>query len=126
MNQIRRYSEAFKRQVVKEYESGVSCFQLKEKYGIGGSSTVNQWVKKYSRNGLRHKLVRIQKVEEQDPVKELKAQVQALQEAVAQLTLEKMIAEKKLALYREEYGDSLVKKNGRPLSVTSTKGESSR
>lgn len=126
MKEIKRYSEAFKRQVVKEYESGVSCSQLKVKYGIGGSSTVSEWVKKYSREGLRHKVVQIQEMEERDQVKELKAQVRALREAVAQLSLEKMAAEKALELYREEYGDSLVKKNGQSLSSASTKREKFR
>jgi transposase-like protein len=44
----RRYGEAFKRQVVLEYESGVSVNALKKKYAIGGSETINLWIKKYA------------------------------------------------------------------------------
>ena len=41
---IRRYSEAFKKQMVREYEAGASAGRLREKYGIKGRSTVNTWV----------------------------------------------------------------------------------
>jgi len=126
MRVIKRYSEAFKRQVVKEYEGGVSCAQLKAKYGIGGSSTVSEWVKKYSHEGLKHKVILVQETAEQDQVKALKAQVRALKEAVAQLSLEKMAAEKTLEVYQEEYGDLLAKKNDQSLSGKSAEQESSR
>lgn len=33
---VKRYSEAFRQQVVKEYEAGESVYKLKKKYGIGG------------------------------------------------------------------------------------------
>ena len=45
-----RYSEAFKRQVVQEYERGnVTKDDLQRKYHIGGHSTVLQWCRKYGR-----------------------------------------------------------------------------
>jgi transposase-like protein len=47
---IRRYSQAFKQQVVREYEAGASIYQLLQKYGIGGHNTVKQWVKQYGRS----------------------------------------------------------------------------
>jgi transposase len=44
------YSEAFKRKVVREYESGkLSKNELKRKYGIGGNATVLKWCKKYGK-----------------------------------------------------------------------------
>ena len=52
-NIIKRYSLAFKEQVIREYEQGASFPALQEKYGIGGSSTISNWVKKYSRQGVR-------------------------------------------------------------------------
>lgn len=43
-----RYSEAFKKQVVREYESGASNKdQLMRKYNIRGKSAVLQWCRKY-------------------------------------------------------------------------------
>lgn len=45
----RDYSLAFKLQVVREIERGELNFsQADRKYGIQGSSTVSNWVKKYS------------------------------------------------------------------------------
>jgi len=45
-----KYSESFKRSVVKEYESGIlNKDQIKSKYGIGGNSSVLDWCRKYGK-----------------------------------------------------------------------------
>jgi len=47
------YSEAFKLQVVMEYEEGgVSVLALQRKYKIGGNETITKWIKRYGKNGL--------------------------------------------------------------------------
>jgi transposase len=44
------YSEAFKRIVIAEYESGLSSkATLKRKYGIAGNSCIPRWLKKYGK-----------------------------------------------------------------------------
>jgi transposase-like protein len=44
------YSEAFKRQIVREFEQGLlNKDQLKRKYGLGGNSSVLEWCRKYGR-----------------------------------------------------------------------------
>lgn len=44
------YSEAFKKQVVREYEQGLmNKDQLMEKYGIKGKSRVLEWCRKYGK-----------------------------------------------------------------------------
>jgi transposase len=44
------YSEAFKRMVISEYESGLSSkATLKRKYGIAGNSCIPLWLKKYGK-----------------------------------------------------------------------------
>jgi hypothetical protein len=50
---IKRYSIAFKKQVVSEYEAGSSLKSLQQRYGIGGDHTVSRWVEQYGREGLR-------------------------------------------------------------------------
>lgn len=46
----KRYSEAFKRQVVREYERGrYSKKELSKKYEIQGHSRILQWCRKYGR-----------------------------------------------------------------------------
>jgi transposase-like protein len=47
---IPHYSEAFKKQIVREFEQGVlNKDQLQNKYGIGGKSTVLEWCRKYGK-----------------------------------------------------------------------------
>ena len=58
----KKYSEAVIRQIISEYEGGSSISEIKRKYGITGGQTVQNWIKKYSREGLRHKYIRIQQV----------------------------------------------------------------
>ena len=57
--EVRRYSEAFKRQVVEELEKGKfgSAFEAQQSYGILGDRTVPRWMKKYGRDNLFPKLV---------------------------------------------------------------------
>ena len=45
-----KYSEAFKKQVVRDFEQGgLSKDQVMEKYGIGGKSRVLTWCRKYGK-----------------------------------------------------------------------------
>jgi transposase-like protein len=119
---IRRYSEAFKKQVVREYEAGASAGRLRGKYGIKGRSTVNTWVRKYGREGSRYKLMVIQKPEEQKRVKELEKRVQELEQALAQVMLDKLMLESLVEVIEEEEGPGVKKNIGRrPLSGRKTK-----
>jgi len=114
----KRYSEAFKREVVREYEAGASATRLREKYGIQGGSTVTQWVRKYGREGSRYELMVIQKPEEQTEVKALKQRIAELEKALAQLTLDKLMLESTVEVLEEELGRD-VKKNSASRSSTS-------
>jgi transposase-like protein len=108
---IKRYSLAFKHQVVREYEAGAGFLELRDKYGIGGGSTIRNWVGQYGRKGTRQRMIIIQSPEEQEHVKELKQRISQLEKAVAQLTLDKLMLETTLAVAEEEMGVP-VKKNG--------------
>ena len=112
---IKKYSTAFKQQIVNEYEDGSSIRSLKSKYAIGGNNTIRQWIEKYSRQGLRHQLMVIQNPEEQSEVKKLKEKIAQLEKAVAQLTLDKLMLESTLEVVEEELGE-IPKKSGAPPS----------
>ena len=86
----KRYSEAFKRQVVSEYEAGMSVNALRKKYGIGGSETINYWIKKYAKEGFRHEIIRIQRQDEVDQVKGLEKRIEELERTLGKVTLEKL------------------------------------
>ena len=118
---VKQYSEAFKRHVVQEYEQGASMEHLRVKYGIGGKTTIQRWIRRYGREGFRHQVIRIQTAEEADQVQRLQQEIRQLREALAQTTLEKIAAEKTLALYQEAFGSELVKKNEATSSRSSTR-----
>ena len=107
---VKRYSEAFKRQVVSEYEGGASMSDLQKKYGITGGMTIKRWIEKYAKEGFRHELITIQTAEEANRVRELEAQVQELEQALGKITLEKLKLESILEELAETY-DMEVKKN---------------
>ena len=87
-NTVKRYSQAFKQQVVREYEDGASVYKLLQKYGVGSHVTVERWIKKYSRSGYRSEIVRIQTVEDHLEVKAMKECITELESALAESVLE--------------------------------------
>jgi transposase len=117
-----RYSEAFKKQVVREYEGGTSAYRLRQKYGIRGGSTISTWVKKYGRTGSRYELMVIQKPAERERIKQLEQRIQELEQAVAQLSLDKLMLESLVAVIEREEGLEVKKNSGRrSLSKRSSK-----
>ena len=88
-----RYSEAFKMQLIQELESGKldSIEHARRSYGIAGTTTIQKWLKKYGRNDLRAKVVRVEKPNEQDQVKRLRNEVKALKSALAETQVENLV-----------------------------------
>lgn len=106
---IKRYSVAFRRHVVSEYEEGTSITALQKRYGITGNHTIQKWISQYGQKGLRHKLMHIQHPDEQDRLKELEARVQELESALAQVTLDKLMYEAMVDVAEQHYGLELKK-----------------
>ena len=76
----KKYSEAFKKQVVKEFEQGVlNKDQLQRKYGIGGNCTVLKWCRKYGKFAYpkQASLGRPMKDPQKQRIKELEAKLKA-------------------------------------------------
>lgn len=107
---IKRYSEAFKKQVVSEYERGTTLNQLKHKYGITGATTVSQWVAKYGRQGLRHQLMIIQHPDERQQLKQLQEENGRLKEVIAQQSLDLFMTKSCLAVAEQELGYEVQEK----------------
>ncbi|NOX63788.1 MAG: transposase [Chloroflexi bacterium] len=107
----KRYSEAFRIQVVREYErEGRSLSWLHRRYGVS-HITLKKWIQKYSREGVRHEIMTIQRPEERDRLKALEAENERLKKLVAELSLDKAMLESIIE------GEGLWhrgKKNGRP------------
>lgn len=66
---VRRYSLAFKQQVVREYEARASIYSLRDIYGIGSYLTAKRWIERYGRFGYRAEVVVIQTAEDQHGLK---------------------------------------------------------
>lgn len=109
---VKRYSQAFKQQVVEEYEKGVSINYLNQKYGIGGGRTIKGWVNKYGRSGYRSEVVIIQTVEDQEEVKGMRQRIKELEAALAQSVLDKRMLETIIEVGSRELGIDLKKNIG--------------
>ena len=88
-----RYSEAFKMHVINDLESGklASLEQARRHYGINGSTTIKKWLKKYGRNHLLAKVIRVEKPNEPDRIKSLQAKISQLETALASTQIESLL-----------------------------------
>lgn len=80
-----RYSEAFKLQVVRELEQGRYSGPLAAgmAYGVTGHDTVAGWVRRFGKDHLLGRLVRVTKADEETEVKLLRKRVRELERALA-------------------------------------------
>lgn len=113
----KKYSEAFKKQVVSEYESGLlNKDQLQRKYGIGGNGCIVEWCRKYGRLAYpKHPaLGRPMK----DPQKQ---RIKDLEKALELANLKLKAYEKLIEIAEREQGVSIRKKDGTKQSKNSDK-----
>lgn len=115
---IYRYSLAFKQKVVSEIESGqFTLSQAYKFYDIPGRCTIQKWIKKFGKNHLLSKVVRIELPDEKDRIQALKSRVtelerqkQELESALAQAHLKELSLEALIACVSEHFQTD-VKKN---------------
>ena len=114
-----RYSDCFKRSIVEEIEkNGLSIEDCRRKYAIGGSTTIQKWLKKYGKNHLLNKIVRVETIDEIQEINALKKENKALKEAFAKLSLKNLVLETYLEEFGKETGrtDEIKKKYAQELS----------
>lgn len=108
-----RYSEAFKQKVVSEVESGKkSIGEARREYGISGKMTVQKWVKKFGKNNLLSRVVRIEMKDEKNRIGELEREKRELESALAQSHLKILALESLVEIAKEKYNIDLKKKSG--------------
>lgn len=111
----RRYSDAFKRQVVESVEQeGYSQQQAADLYGCSQES-VRRWIKQYGKNHLLNKVVRIQTMDEADRIKELTEEIKKLKAALADAHIDQTISESYFELACQRLGvdpEEFKKKHG--------------
>jgi transposase-like protein len=110
---LRIYSEAFKKMVVKEVESGgLTKDGAKRRYNIGGKTTVLRWCRKYgnlANLGIRVGIVMVSEEEERQA---LKRRVAELERALSNAHLKIEAQEVMMKLAKEKYGIEFEKKFG--------------
>ncbi|MCP4591547.1 MAG: transposase [bacterium] len=103
---IRRYSACFKQQVVADLENGrfESIQAARQHYDIGGKTTIQKWLRRYGKNHLQAKVVRVEKPDEADRIRQLKRQIAQLQRALGQTQAENVLNAEYLKLACDELG----------------------
>jgi len=101
-----RYSEAFKIRVIQELDQGIYCSidEARERYGIHGGSTIQTWLKKYGRNDILAKRVRIEMPDEQNELKKMKKRIRELEKALADTTVDKVLYQAHFEVVCEQMG----------------------
>ena len=119
---LKRYSTAFKQKVIKEIENGhLTKEGARKLYGIGGGTTIQNWIKQFGKLHLLNKIVRIELKDELSKLKELEKQKKELESALAQAHLKLVTYESIIEVAEEELGIDL-KKNLKPeLSIKAVK-----
>ena len=118
-----RYSEAFKRQVISDLESGKlrSLGHVRRVYGIRGSLTVERWVKKYGSEAIQPKIIRVETMKERDELKEARKRIRQLEAAVADAHIDYCLEKGFLHVACDRLGedmDDFKKKHAMRLSDT--------
>ena len=108
---VRRYSSCFKRQVVEDLENGrfESLEAARHHYGIGGHRTIQRWLRQYGKNHLQAKVVRVEKPDEADRIRELKRRIADLEQALGQTQAENVLNAAYLKLACEQLGEEVEK-----------------
>ena len=103
--QVIVYSQAFKSQVVNEVESGkCSIKDAARKYGIRGSHTIQDWLKRLGKLQSLPIILRVEKPDEKARIKELERQVKQLKEALADTQVLHLLAEAQFEIVCEQQG----------------------
>ena len=113
--QFIRYSIGFKQMVVQEIEKGHSFDEVRKKFDISGTATIQAWVKKFGKNHLLNKIVRIETMKDKDRVKQLEEENKRLKVKLAETYMARDCLEGLIKMANEEYKTDLKKNFGTHL-----------
>ncbi len=104
-----RYSLSFKRQVINELETGRfrSINEARQHYGIAGGKTLYCWLRKYGKNHLCPKVVRVEKPEEASENRQLKQRIKQLEEALGKTQVENILNQEFLKIACRQLGQDV-------------------
>jgi len=106
---LRRFSTAFKKEKVELIESGkVSVIELSRIYEVSTTSIYN-WIRKYSKHGSNERVV-VEKISEEQKNIELLQRVRDLEQALGRKQLELDYYKSIVEVIKEEEGEDVEKK----------------
>ena len=116
-----RYSISFKQKVVRELEEeGLTISEASRRYGIKGGQTIQSWLRKFGKNHLISKIVRIEMKGEKDRVKELESELKRVKLALADATMKNDMLETLITLASDHYQTDIKKNLGQQPSKAAT------
>jgi transposase-like protein len=115
----RRYSEDFKRRIVKDFESGrYSVMELERLHGVTNNS-IYKWIYKYSTFSEKGYRIVEMKQSSQKKVKELQARIKELESMVGRKQIKIDYLEKMIELAKDELAIDIKKNYNTPQSAGS-------
>ena len=100
-----RYSQAFKREVVDEIDKeGLGLNEARRRYGVKGIGTIENWIRQMGNLELLPRMIRVEKPDEKDRIKELEKQIRQLKEALSDTQVKDLIAETQLEIVCRQQG----------------------
>ncbi len=113
---IKRYSDAFKRSVVAEVESGrYTVLEAAAHHGIQ-FALIYRWIRQIGGPDSQTRIVRIQMPTERDRIKELEQEKRDLESALAQAHMKIIVLESTVEVLEERAGVRNKKKTDTPSS----------
>jgi len=120
---MHRYSISFRQKVVREIEEeGLTIQAAKRRYGIGGSQTIQRWMRRFGKYHLLEKIVRIETMEEKDQIKKMQEEIRKLKLALADSLMAQKCLEAVIKEADKEYKTDLKKSFGSDASKDSGEG----
>lgn len=116
-----RYSISFKQKVVREVELGGGLDDVRKRYGIKGTNTIQRWIRKFGKNHLLNQVIRVETMEEKDRIKALEEELKRLKMALADSLLAQRCLEEVIKEADKEYKTDLKKSFADTLSDNSGK-----
>jgi transposase-like protein len=116
MRNVVRYSEAFKLRLVEDVARGkyASLAEAQRRNGIGGGETLSVWIKRYGREDILPKRIKVETVDEIDELKEARKRIRELEAALADAHMDYCLESAFLDIACERLGtttEDLKKKN---------------
>ena len=102
-----RYSEAFKLKVVQEIDKGrLTIAEATRLYEINGRTTIYKWLRKYGKDQVIRRYVRIEMKDEKSILKEKEERIKELESALASVTLHNICLQSYVEVVNENISEA--------------------